>query len=298
MIIEEISGFLGQAEVPEGVNLKFTAADIIFYIFCFSGTVILAWWFLRTSMGRRSLDSSPPRRNNMPLYLPFVPLAFWLGVILTGKGLFGSSLDILPEHKQVLITYLLYGGSMLVAMLVTLLLARETFVRRLKGFGLDLKTAAGDFGNAVVYLIAIFPVIMLIMLMVNQIGRFFMGEDFQMQQHEGLEIFRQYGQWSVRIVLLAVTVLIGPILEELLFRGLFQTMLRGVLGQPWRAIGLASVLFVLMHHDWMHFPALFILSVCMGYAYEKSGSLLRPIFIHCMFNGINVTITLLGNMCQ
>jgi membrane protease YdiL (CAAX protease family) len=37
-----------------------------------------------------------------------------------------------------------------------------------------------------------------------------------------------------------------------------------------------------------HGPSLFVLALGLGYTYEKSGSLLRPIFMHALFNGINV----------
>jgi membrane protease YdiL (CAAX protease family) len=43
-----------------------------------------------------------------------------------------------------------------------------------------------------------------------------------------------------------------------------------------------------MHEEMSHRPALFVLGVCMGYAYERSGSLWRPIFIHAIFNATNV----------
>jgi membrane protease YdiL (CAAX protease family) len=32
----------------------------------------------------------------------------------------------------------------------------------------------------------------------------------------------------------------------------------------------------------------------MGYAYEKSGSLLRSIFIHLLFNGLTIAFALLN----
>jgi len=32
----------------------------------------------------------------------------------------------------------------------------------------------------------------------------------------------------------------------------------------------------------------------MGYAYEKSGSLFRPILIHAAFNGINLAAAMTG----
>jgi membrane protease YdiL (CAAX protease family) len=101
---------------------------------------------------------------------------------------------------------------------------------------------------------------------------------------------------ALRILIVAGTVVIVPLFEELLFRGLIQTMIRSVLseiGKPvWMAIALSSVLFAIMHEEPGHYPALFILGATMGYAYEKSGSLLRPIFIHSIFNGVMLAATL------
>jgi membrane protease YdiL (CAAX protease family) len=47
-----------------------------------------------------------------------------------------------------------------------------------------------------------------------------------------------------------------------------------------------------MHENPGHWPALFVLGVCLGYSYEKSGSLFRPIFIHLFFNVSSVAIAL------
>ena len=48
------------------------------------------------------------------------------------------------------------------------------------------------------------------------------------------------------------------------------------------------MLFAAVHADMAHWPALFTLSMGIGYAYEKSGSLWQAIFVHAMFNGWTV----------
>jgi hypothetical protein len=73
-----------------------------------------------------------------------------------------------------------------------------------------------------------------------------------------------------------------------LFRGLFQTLLRSYIIRPWPAIIFASLIFIIFHANPEHWPALFMLSLCLGYAYEKSGSLFRSIFIHSVFNAMSV----------
>ncbi len=117
-----------------------------------------------------------------------------------------------------------------------------------------------------------------------------------MQRHEQLKVVTEHPHLVLRILVVAGAVVIVPLFEELLFRGLIQTMLRSFLfefgNRVWLAIAFSSGLFVMMHEDRSHWPALFVLGLCMGYAYEKSGSLWRPIFIHAIFNATAVIATL------
>jgi membrane protease YdiL (CAAX protease family) len=51
------------------------------------------------------------------------------------------------------------------------------------------------------------------------------------------------------------------------------------------AVGAAAVLFGLMHWGTPHhIPALIVLGLILGYAYERTGSLRVPIMIHILFN--------------
>ena len=288
-----LSGILGQVDTAGGSETQFGSAEVVFFVVCLGGVAVFAKWLLRTSLGRKALVYSVPRRNNMPFYIPFVPIAFWLGLTLIGQGLVMQGyLTELPEWQQEFIRYLIYGTANLAAMIMILVLARETFARRLKGFGLDARTTGRDFGAAMMNLIVVLPIMVAVMWVVVQVGQLIVGQDFQMQKHEGLEVITRYPQVSVRMLLIIITVAIGPVFEEMLYRGLFQTMIRTASGGPWRSIMITSVIFALMHQDWMHWPGLFVLSVCMGYAYEKSGSLFRPIFIHSLFNAMSILTAL------
>ena len=109
-----------------------------------------------------------------------------------------------------------------------------------------------------------------------------------MPRHEELKEIMAYPQWQVRALIIFTTILVVPLAEEIFFRGMFQTVLRSYIIRPWPAIIFASLVFVMFHENPEHWPALFALSVCLGYSYEKSGSLFRPIFIHSMFNALSV----------
>ncbi|MGX9715306.1 CPBP family intramembrane glutamic endopeptidase [Janthinobacterium lividum] len=82
--------------------------------------------------------------------------------------------------------------------------------------------------------------------------------------------------------LLAVGALAAPLCEEFIFRGLLQGGLRRSL-PAWQAIGIAAALFALVHPPAAMLPV-FVLGLCTGIAYERSGALLAPMLAHALYN--------------
>jgi ABC-2 type transport system permease protein len=82
--------------------------------------------------------------------------------------------------------------------------------------------------------------------------------------------------------LLAVGVLAAPLCEEFIFRGLLQGGLRRSL-PAWQAIGIAAALFAIVHPPAAMLPV-FVLGLCAGYVYERSGALLAPMLTHALYN--------------
>ena len=251
------------------------------------GLIVLGNWYYTTG-GLKSLDDSPDRRNSMPVYTGFVAVVVWLllGTVNMGivTGVFGES----EEWVQDLATYLLTGVCEVGMIVAILWLAKRYFGRGIKGFGLDARTVGADVKWAFVNLIAIYPLVLIGLLVVMLVI------EGDIPKHETLLTMSGDNPLVLRVVSVLFAVLLAPIFEEILFRGLFQTMVRSATDQPWIAIVMTSVIFVMMHASKTHWLGLFGLSVGMGYAYERSGSLYRSIFIHIMFNGISVIGTLVA----
>lgn len=265
--------------------------DLLFRAEIFAGAAILAYWLLNTSLGTKSLADSVPRRNSMPFYLPFVVLIFSFGITAPATSLAKSLAGDLSGWQEDFLNNLVFCISELTAIVVIVFLARIYFPRRLIGFGLNMKTIIKDFFSALVNLLTIQPVIMAVMILTITIGELIWGPEYQMQQHQQLEMITEYPQLPLRIIIVIAAVIIAPLFEELLFRGLFQTMARSFLEtrySAWLAILISSILFAMVHAQAGHWPSLFVLSLCIGYSYEKSGSLLRPVFIHAIFNAISI----------
>jgi membrane protease YdiL (CAAX protease family) len=274
--------------VPEVIKQSVSYITETDFIICIAGVLLFGGWLLKTSLGRKALSDSVPRRNNMPAYLPFVPLFIWFGAIsLTISATEKLLPDLLDWQKAFLDNLILCIGEIM-AIAVIIFLARASFARRLKGFGLNLRTIHKDFPAALLNLLSVWPLVAAMVILTTRLGKFILGPDFEIQPHQELELIRAYSQLPVRVLIIVNAVAIVPAFEEMLFRGLFQTMLRSILLKPWLSIVISSAIFATVHANAEHWPALFVLSLCMGYAYEKSGSLLRPIFIHSLFNATSI----------
>jgi len=210
----------------------------------------------------------------------------------------------LQDWQRASLGNLIYCIGAIVVIAVILFIVRTCFARRLKGFGLNIRSVHKDFFAAFLNLLSVWPLMMAAIALTMFIGKLFFGPEYQISQHEQLELITAYSRWQLRILIFVVAVVIAPVLEEMIFRGLFQTVIRSFFesrdskletrSRVWLPIFISSGLFSMVHGNVPHWPALFLLGVCLGYAYEKSGSLFRPIFIHAFFNAITIIFVLLG----
>lgn len=250
--------------------------------------MLLAAWLLKTSLGRTALAHAPVRRTNMSPLMILPALIVWQGPTALAIAMVTPVLTGLPEWIHWVVRNVVMSLGALGAAFGFGMLSWYTFARRLKGLGLGFRHLRRDFVQALIILFCIMPVILAMIVSVQHLGQYLKGPDYKVAQHQELEVLTTYPQRSLKISVAFVAVLAAPLVEELLFRGLIQTLIRSYIGRPWLSIGLTSVLFAIIHDQSAHWPALFFLSMAIGYAYEKSGSLWQSIFMHAMFNGMSV----------
>ena len=116
-----------------------------------------------------------------------------------------------------------------------------------------------------------------------------------------MQTLQEQGQWAVIAELVLTAVVVGPLIEELLFRGLLQTWLLTAFGRGgggrWATLLTAATLFGLTHlgaTTWHALPGLMVFGLTLGWLYERTGSLLPGVLTHAGFNAINVGMVLLG----
>lgn len=279
----------------------------------FTGLVLFAFWVCKTSLGRKALSNSAPRRNNMPLYLPFIPFFVCFGAIFLASSIAKTVFNDLQKWQSDFFDNIIICIFELITIAFMIFLVRMHFARQLKGFGLNIKTIVKDFFLAFVNLLTVWPLIITAIGLTFYIGELIWGREYQIEQHQQLKMITEHSQVLSRILIAFTAVIVVPLFEEMLFRGLFQTTIRSYIEsfrsllirenkpeteqstdkqEVWLAIVITSILFTMVHVNPGHRPALFVLGVCLGYSYEKSGSLFRPIFIHAIFNTISLIATL------
>lgn len=105
------------------------------------------------------------------------------------------------------------------------------------------------------------------------------------------ELARLFGAGWVGLALsIVLVVLIGPVVEELIFRGVLLSAFQGVLAGrwqtagPWVASALTALVFAAYHFSaWLFLPT-FVLGLALGWLTQSRGGLWPAIALHALYN--------------
>jgi len=153
-------------------------------------------------------------------------------------------------------------------------------------FGLNRVNPIRALGVAAGLIVLLLPVIMIVTAIAYQIL------DGRVEQQELVTKFREAAKEGKGDVIWQVTLtasLVAPLIEEFLFRGYFYPVLKRITG-PVNAAIAVSLFFGAIHYNAAGFPVLTVLALALTLAYEWSGSILVPIFMHACFNSIMLAL--------
>ena len=109
---------------------------------------------------------------------------------------------------------------------------------------------------------------------------------------EAVDLFIKNKSWWLRGYLAVFAMVLAPVAEEFVFRGLLYPFLKQ-LGRPRLAWLGVSFLFAVIHANLPTLLPLFIFALLLTWLYEKTDCLLAPILAHSLFNTVNLVILLL-----
>lgn len=114
----------------------------------------------------------------------------------------------------------------------------------------------------------------------------------QFPPQELIKLFTNGGDRTAIILLSIFAVLLAPIVEEIIFRGgIYRFFKSQSTVLPAQII--SAVLFAIMHGNLMSFLPLVAVGIFLARVYERSGSILVPMYFHACFNGFSLLMLLI-----
>ncbi len=221
-----------------------------------------------------------------------LPFNFFAAVILFLGLLAGQMLIALLGVACLYFLHIDYAASpvfMIVGYIVSMVLPLvfyQFFV--LKPKGLDLKF---DFKNntLITYLLA-FPLMFGMMLIAEYLvtlvptSGYFFGDLYKSFTNQMSALAMD------NVTMILLTVILAPLLEEFLFRGLIQKSIIKTGLNPKISILISAFIFGAFHVYPWQFVGAFLLGLVLGLVYEKIKSLVLPILLHAFNNLISAVI--------
>ncbi|MFT5124057.1 MAG: membrane protease YdiL (CAAX protease family) [Kiritimatiellia bacterium] len=214
-----------------------------------------------------------------------------LGLVLKAAGDIRG--QAIPSDSPILMV--LGGLSVHGVGLVTILviMARER-ISWAGGFGNRDMAFGHKLANGMLFYLAIMPFLFLTGLML-----FYVFEQFNMEieQQEVFDALAKDMHPMMLGYMILLAVVAAPIFEEITFRGLLLPLLTKFVGLA-PAILISSLFFAAIHDNLYSMGPLFVLAVGLAIAYVHTQSILVPIIMHGLFNGLNLMWFFLGQPAE
>jgi membrane protease YdiL (CAAX protease family) len=217
---------------------------------------------------------APPEAPGWTLLLPALLVLAFPGAGVTATRVL---LDLgAPDTLAVRLA----GGSLGLVLVAALgLAAASTRPGRLGALGLTPPAPLRAVGTGLVYLLMALPVVAGLQLASRALADS-LGVPTTPNPAAGLYLGSTLS-WELGLVAV-IAVLLAPVSEELLFRGLLYSPLRRRYGRT-AGVVISALIFSVVHPP-VDMPAIFALGVVLALAYEHTGSLLAPLAAHAANN--------------
>jgi membrane protease YdiL (CAAX protease family) len=264
------------------------------------GVGVMTIWLIGWAgqLGERAIASAPIRRGGLGLIDAGLGLLLVLGgPLLVGSVGVAAGLEPKTDPSDFVLLMLIGQLAAIPALGFALYRVGKTMPGGLKSFGFNLQRPGRIAGLAGLGLLVVLAINLGLLQVITILAELF---DLELPTiaHTALTTLIDSRSVVVRVAIVGSAVVIAPIFEEIIFRGLLQSALQQgqFVNRRWAAIGLSAVIFTSIHLGAIPVYAtapLFVLSLGLGYVYEKTGSLVTPIAMHMLFNGLNITVVLI-----
>lgn len=176
----------------------------------------------------------------------------------------------------------------LVIILIIVYMIRENYRGNLGALGLRLGGFLKNIMIGIAGYMATIPILFLVLAITMGIVKI---TNFKPPIEPVFEIFFEEKRTYVLSYLSVFVAILGPIAEEIFFRGFAYPAARKRWGK-WKGIILVSGFFAILHTNLVGFLPIFILGVLLVVLYERTGSLIPSITVHIIHNSLMIYLML------
>ena len=147
-------------------------------------------------------------------------------------------------------------------------------------FGFSGRTAMESIETGFRGYIAVFPWLFLLLFLILEAARFFKLQPPMEPIHQ--LIFEEQRPAVLGLTML-LACLVGPLAEELFFRGVLYPVIRRRVSRL-LAVLINGAVFSLIHTNFLGFVSIMALGCLLAYLYERTGTILSPLAVHVLHN--------------
>lgn len=214
---------------------------------------------------------------------------FFFGYLLA----FGESIVLhalaVKSHDERLATVLHATIMDVIGISVVLYFVIKKFKGRLTNLGVSFGNFLRDIRIGSIGYITTLPILALILVIVITILQL---TGYDQPTSTALEILYEDSRPKLLLVLTILVTFLGPIAEELFFRGFAYPVAKKKLGIK-NAVILVSFVFAMLHMNLVAFFPILGLGILLAYLYEKTGSLIPSIAVHVIHNSVIIFLAYL-----
>lgn len=191
----------------------------------------------------------------------------------------GKAPDLQNPTVQTIVTVLSFQGA---AVVLTHFFLREHGVTWAEGFGFNNRIPRALLLGFIVALVAVPCTWVMQGLTVHLLNKF----DITLQEQEAVRLLRGVEVLLDRLVLGFATIILAPLGEEIMFRGILYPAIKAR-GFPHLALWGTAALFAVIHLNLPTLLPLMFLAIVLTLLYEQTNNLLACVLAHGLFNAAN-----------
>lgn len=252
----------------------------------------LNFYFLVARRGRgpwfaSALPQQPPRWGTREVIQAFLFFFVAEVLIFSTEQLAALFFSLKSAGKDaMLITNSLLRDICVAAFVIAV--AKVRYRHPLSDLGL---TARGLLRNVYRGLVAYAAIVPLLVIVMAGLAALMARVGYEPPPQTVVQIFLDHSREDHLFALTFFVALLGPIIEEIFFRGFAYRALRFRWGAP-KAAFITAVFFAVLHMNAVAFLPIFLLGLYLAYLYERTGSLVPSMTVHAVHNLAMVLLTL------